>query len=46
MLFLWVFGDNVEDAMGHWRFSCFFLLCGTAASLLHAVIDPGPRTVR
>jgi rhomboid family protein len=40
MLFLWVFGDNVEDAMGHWRFILFFVLCGTAASLLHAVIDP------
>src|SRR5918997_1804330 len=37
MLFLWVFGDNVEDAMGHWRFVAFFLLCGTAASLAHAV---------
>lgn len=40
MLFLWVFGDNVEDAMGHWRFLVFFVLCGTAASILHAVIDP------
>jgi membrane associated rhomboid family serine protease len=40
MLFLWVFGDNVEDAMGHWRFLVFFVLCGTIASGLHAVIDP------
>jgi membrane associated rhomboid family serine protease len=40
MLFLWVFGDNVEDAMGHWRFVFFFVLCGATASLLHAVIDP------
>src|SRR4051794_34373223 len=31
MLFLWVFGDNVEDAMGHVRFLVFFLLCGIAA---------------
>jgi len=27
MLFLWVFGDNVEDAMGHWKFLVFYLLC-------------------
>jgi len=33
MLFLWVFGDNVEDAMGHWKFLVFYLLC--AALLLH-----------
>ena len=36
MLFLWVFGDNVEDAMGHVRFLVFFLLCGLIASLAHA----------
>lgn len=41
VLFLWVFGDNVEDAMGHFRFLVFFLLCGCAAGLLHAFIDPG-----
>ena len=46
MLFLWVFGDNVEDAMGHWRFILFFVLCGTAASLLHAVHRSARRTVR
>ncbi|MGO4574068.1 rhomboid family intramembrane serine protease [Microvirga sp. 2TAF3] len=39
MLFLWVFGDNVEDAMGHWRFLAFFMLCGAAASLTHAFIE-------
>lgn len=37
MLFLWVFGDNVEDAMGHLRFLVFFLLCGAIASFAHAV---------
>lgn len=37
MLFLWVFGDNVEDAMGHLRFLAFFLLCGALASFAHAV---------
>lgn len=40
MLFLWVFGDNVEDAMGHARFVAFFLLCGAAAGLTHAWFDP------
>ena len=30
MVFLWVFGDNVEDAMGHLRFLLFYLLCGVA----------------
>jgi len=43
MLFLWVFGDNVEDAMGHLRFILFFLLCGTAASLAHAFITVDPH---
>ena len=37
MLFLWVFGDNVEDAMGHLRFLVFFVLCGVIASFVHAV---------
>ena len=32
MLYLWIFGDNVEDAMGHLRFVFFYLLCGIAAS--------------
>ena len=36
MLFLWVFGDNVEDAMGHGRFLLFYLLCGIAGGLVHA----------
>jgi membrane associated rhomboid family serine protease len=36
MLFLWVFGDNVEDALGHVRYLIFFVLCGVAGGLLHA----------
>lgn len=40
MLFLWVFGDNVEDAMGHWRFLLFFFLCGLSGSLTHALLHP------
>ena len=40
MLYLWVFGDNVEDAMGHWRFLAFYLLCGLIAGLAHIASDP------
>ena len=40
MLFLWVFGDNVEDAMGHGRFVVFYLACGVAAGLTHAFMFP------
>ena len=40
MLFLWVFGDNVEDAMGHARFLVFYLLCGVFAGYMHAWIAP------
>lgn len=40
MLFLWVFGDNIEDSMGHWRFLLFYLLCGAAAGLTHAYMLP------
>lgn len=43
MLFLWVLGDNVEDAMGHFRFVVFYLLCGIAAALSHAVIEPASQ---
>jgi len=41
MLFLWVFGDNVEDAMGHGKFLLFYLLCGVIAALAHSIVDPG-----
>lgn len=40
MVFLWVFGDNVEDAMGHLRFLLFYLLCGVFAGVCHAVLSP------
>jgi membrane associated rhomboid family serine protease len=39
-LYLWVFGNNVEDSMGRWRFLAFYLLCGIAAAAAHVVIDP------
>jgi len=40
MLFLWVFGDNVEDAVGHARFLLFYLACGVFAGLLHTFMLP------
>src|SRR5678810_32472 len=35
MLFLWIFGDNIEDRLGHVRYLIFYLLCGVIASLSH-----------
>jgi len=40
MLSLWIFGDNVEDRLGHGRFIVFYLLCGTLAALAHVWADP------
>jgi membrane associated rhomboid family serine protease len=40
MLYLWIFGDNVEDAMGHGRFVVFYLLCGAAAVFAQALPEP------
>lgn len=40
MLFLWVFGDNVEDAMGHFRFLLFYLLCAAAGAFAHGLVKP------
>lgn len=40
MLYLWIFGDNVEDAMGHLRYCAFYLICGVAAAIVHALSDP------
>lgn len=40
MLFLWIFGDNVEDSMGHFRFLLFYLACGAIAALAQAWVDP------
>ena len=39
MLFLWIYGNNVEDSMGHIKFLIFYLLCGLAASLLQAIVS-------
>ena len=40
MVFLWIFGDNIEDSMGHKKFLFFYLICGLLAALLQALINP------
>jgi membrane associated rhomboid family serine protease len=40
MIFLWVFGDNVEDALGHVKYLVFYLLCGVAGGLAHSAMLP------
>jgi membrane associated rhomboid family serine protease len=40
MLFLWVFGNNIEDSMGHLRFLVFYLVCGLAATFTHIYFSP------
>jgi membrane associated rhomboid family serine protease len=40
MLFLWIYGDNLEDKMGHNRFLLFYLACGVAAAFLQTAADP------
>lgn len=39
MLYLWIFGNNIEDKLGHIRFMIFYLLCGIAAAFAHAITD-------
>jgi membrane associated rhomboid family serine protease len=40
MWYLWIFGDNIEDQLGHGRFIIFYLLCGIAAALGQIAMDP------
>jgi membrane associated rhomboid family serine protease len=40
MLYLWIFGDNVEDRLGHAKFLVFYLLCGIVAFFAQALVDP------
>lgn len=40
MLFLWIFGDNLENLLGHIRFAAFYLVCGLAAALAQIVMEP------
>jgi len=42
MLYLWIFGDNVEDAMGSFPFLIFYLLCGVIAAIGQGLLSPGP----
>lgn len=43
MLYLWIFGNNIEDVMGHARFVVFYVLCGALAALSHAMTDPSSQ---
>jgi membrane associated rhomboid family serine protease len=43
MLYLWIFGDNVEDRMGHGRYAVFYLICGWVATYAHIWSDPSSR---
>jgi membrane associated rhomboid family serine protease len=43
MWFLWIFGDNVEDILGHGKYLVFYLLCGIAAALTHVVLNADSR---
>jgi membrane associated rhomboid family serine protease len=40
MLFLWIFGDNIEDRLGHGRFVWFYLICGFAAAFAQTALNP------
>jgi len=43
MLYLWIFGDNVEDRLGHFRYLVFYLLCGWIAAYAHVWAEPASR---
>jgi membrane associated rhomboid family serine protease len=43
MLYLWIFGDNVEDRLGHGKYLVFYLACGFLATYAHAFFSPGSR---
>ena len=44
MLYLWIFGNNIEDAMGHFKFAIFYLVSGIAAALTMVLVDPASHT--
>ncbi len=41
MLYLWIFGNNIEDKLGHVRFSFFYIFCGIISAYVHAIAEPG-----
>jgi len=43
MLYLWIFGDNIEDQLGHGRYLFFYLACGFGATMSHAFFNPTSR---
>jgi membrane associated rhomboid family serine protease len=43
MWFLWIFGDNIEDILGHGKYLMFYLLCGIAAALTQTMLNPDSR---
>ncbi|MFN2433482.1 MAG: rhomboid family intramembrane serine protease [Gemmatimonadota bacterium] len=43
MLYLWIFGDNVEDAMGRVKYLVFYLVCGVAAAFAQILVDPASQ---
>ena len=43
MWFLWIFGDNLEDNFGHWRYLMFYLFCGLAGGVVHILFNPLSR---
>jgi membrane associated rhomboid family serine protease len=43
MWFLWIFGDNIEDILGHGKYILFYLLCGVVAALAQVAVSPNSR---
>ncbi len=43
MWFLWIFGNNIEDRLGHFKYLIFYILCGIGASLLQIIAEPASR---
>ena len=39
MLYLWIFGDNIEDRLGHFTYLIFYLLCGVGAGIVHTILN-------
>jgi len=44
MLYLWIFGNNIEDRLGHFRFLIFYIVCGVIAAYSHALAEPASQT--